>query len=233
MKFQRKDMTGQKIGRVTVIEYAGMGKHKTALWRCKCDCGNEKVIDGALLRSGMSVSCGCLFRDVQKASHKKYNEYSIDGDVVRVKLSNSDSIMLCDVDDWERLKSYCWALGLNGYAVTNVKNGSLVKSSFHANVIDCEKGYLRDHINRNRLDNRKSNLRVVAPTVNVRNISMQKNNTTGYRGVTVSRNRKKYVAQITVNYKNIYLGQFDTVEDAYRARLRAEEEYYGEVYSKS
>ena len=231
MKFQRKDMTGQKIGRVTVIEFAGMGKHRTALWRCKCDCGNEKIIDGALLRNGTSVSCGCLKRDAQNASHKKYNEYSIDGDVVKVKLSNSDREMLCDIDDWERLRTYCWSLGLNGYAVTNTRNGDTAKTTFHANIMDCPKGYMRDHINRNRLDNRKINLRVASPTTSARNTGKSKSSTTGYKGVTVSRNRKKFIAQITVNHKNIYLGRFDTAEEAYEARLRAEEKYYGKVYS--
>ena len=231
MRFQRKDMTGQKIGRVTVIEFAGMGKHRTALWKCKCDCGNEKVIDGALLRSGMSVSCGCLHKDMTSIAHKKYNEYSVSDGIVRVKLTNTDREMLCDPDDWNRLKQYCWFLARNGYATTNVPDGDMIKPTFHANIIDCDDSHLRDHINRNRLDNRKENLRVVSHETNTRNTGLSKNSTTGYKGVTVSRNRKKFIAQITVNYKNIYLGRFDTAEEAYEARIRAEEKYYGEVYS--
>lgn len=229
----RVDMTGMKVGRVTVVGFAGIGKHGTALWRCKCECGNEKIIDGALLRSGVSVSCGCLHRDATVAAYKKQNKYRIDTDgIVHVRLSNTDREMLCDPDDWERLKSYCWFLAKSGYAMTNVPDGDVVKPAFHANVLKCSDGFLRDHINRDRLDNRKENLRAVSPTVNVRNASLSKNNTTGYTGVTVSRNRKKYVAQISVNYKNVYLGRFDTAEEAYEARLRAEEKYFGEIYSQ-
>lgn len=227
----RVDMTGMKVGRVTVIGFAGIGKHGTALWNCKCDCGNEKVIDGALLRNGMSVSCGCLKRDIQSETHKKYNEYSVDGDIVRVRLSNSDKEMLCDVDDWEELKQYCWHLGAGGYAKTNVTDNDTIRNMFHENVIECADGLMRDHINRNRLDNRRENLRAVLPVINVRNCGLSKNSSTGYKGVTMSRSRKKYVAQIMVNYKHIHLGSFDTAEEAYKARLRAEEKYYGEVYS--
>lgn len=53
------DMTGQRFGRLTVIERAGSAKDKTAMWRCLCDCGTETVARGSDLRKGHYQSCGC------------------------------------------------------------------------------------------------------------------------------------------------------------------------------
>ena len=65
------DMTGQRFGRLTVIERAGNTTPPTmygwgdvkAIWRCKCDCGAECIVIGANLRRGLTRSCGCLRRD--------------------------------------------------------------------------------------------------------------------------------------------------------------------------
>jgi hypothetical protein len=56
------DMTGTRWGRLTVIERAATSDPKRAWWRCKCDCGEEAVLLGRRLRSGMTRSCGCLGR---------------------------------------------------------------------------------------------------------------------------------------------------------------------------
>lgn len=53
------DITGRKFGRFTVIEYAET-KNKKARWLCRCDCGTERVVCGSNLRTGESLSCGCL-----------------------------------------------------------------------------------------------------------------------------------------------------------------------------
>lgn len=52
-----KDLTGRKFGKLTVVSYAGNGE-----WNCICDCGNEKIANGAYLRRGTN-SCGCMRRD--------------------------------------------------------------------------------------------------------------------------------------------------------------------------
>lgn len=57
------DLTGQRFGRLTVL-YKSFKKGKNWFWHCKCDCGNEKDIDGRNLRGGHSQSCGCLSREL-------------------------------------------------------------------------------------------------------------------------------------------------------------------------
>ena len=85
-----------------------------------------------------------------------------------------------------------------------------------------------DHINRNKLDNRKCNLRISDKTGNNRNVGLQKNNKSGITGVRWDKQTNKWKAEITVNYKNIYLGIFDSKEDAIKRRLIAEKKYFGE-----
>jgi hypothetical protein len=58
------DMVGQRFGRLVVLEFAGIGFHRQANWRAKCDCGNVAEYRGYALRSGKTQSCGCKQRDV-------------------------------------------------------------------------------------------------------------------------------------------------------------------------
>lgn len=59
---RRIDMTGQRIGRLTVIEQAYI-KHRRCHWRCRCDCGAETVVAGERLRNGNTTSCGCYWAE--------------------------------------------------------------------------------------------------------------------------------------------------------------------------
>lgn len=60
-----KDLVGMKFGRLLVIERGKTPKgYNTAFWKCKCDCGNECVVDGSLLRKGRAVSCGCRKKEI-------------------------------------------------------------------------------------------------------------------------------------------------------------------------
>ena len=58
------DLTGQKFGRLKVIDFAGLEKNNQALWLCKCECGNTKNIRGRDLKTGKILSCGCWNREV-------------------------------------------------------------------------------------------------------------------------------------------------------------------------
>ena len=55
------DLTGQKFGKLTVMERA-VGPPKKTKWKCACDCGNSSVVFGQNLRRGHTTSCGCHFR---------------------------------------------------------------------------------------------------------------------------------------------------------------------------
>ena len=60
------DLTGSRFGRWAVLEYAGRSKRGEVQYKCRCDCGTERVLRRTSLTSGNSKSCGCLSRDVAK-----------------------------------------------------------------------------------------------------------------------------------------------------------------------
>ena len=96
---------GEKYGRLTVIEYAGLNKNNAALWKCKCDCGNERIVMGAVLRSGKTKSCGCLQRVVAKETVQKYNN-SPEYKPVRHITHGLHSTRLFGI--WCRMKGRCY-----------------------------------------------------------------------------------------------------------------------------
>jgi hypothetical protein len=81
-----------------------------------------------------------------------------------------------------------------------------------------------DHIDGNGANNRIENLREVSSSENSRNMKLLLTNTTGFHGVT-QREKGKWVARIDVNLKTVYLGTFDTLEEAVQCRKEAEIKY--------
>lgn len=65
-----KDITGQRFGKLTVLELAEKDNRGECKWLCKCDCGNTKVVYGYHLRKGHTVSCGCRMRTVNVTHHE-------------------------------------------------------------------------------------------------------------------------------------------------------------------
>lgn len=66
------DLTGQRFGRLVVLERAENSKNGQARWKCQCDCGNVKIIQGNHLRQGTTKSCGCLEKEnLYKIAHQK------------------------------------------------------------------------------------------------------------------------------------------------------------------
>lgn len=89
----------------------------------------------------------------------------------------------------------------------------------------CGEGLDVDHINHVRNDNRLVNLRFVTRRENQRNQSLSSKNTSGVTGVCFLKARKKYMAQIRVDGENIFLGRFETLEEAAAARAEANLKY--------
>lgn len=83
-----------------------------------------------------------------------------------------------------------------------------------------------DHCDRNRLNNKKNNLRIVDRKCNATNRDIGKNNTSGHIGVSYHKQTQKWRANIGVNKKQLYLGCFDTYEQAVDAREKAEQKYF-------
>ena len=82
-----------------------------------------------------------------------------------------------------------------------------------------------DHINRDKTDNRISNLRLCTCSENNYNRGLPRNNTSGHRGVYYEKNKKTWRPSIRINGKTVSLGSYKTKEDAINARLKAEQEH--------
>lgn len=63
MNTRCKTIIHQKFGRLTVLEQSSNSKHGFSRWKCKCDCGNEKIICGVNLIHGRTTSCGCYNKE--------------------------------------------------------------------------------------------------------------------------------------------------------------------------
>lgn len=93
------------------------------------------------------------------------------------------------------------------------------------------KGEWVDHINGNGLDNRRENLRLSTIAQNAFNKGKHSNNTSGYKGVSWNKFAGRWVAQITIDGKNKYLGYFDTPEEAHAAYCAKAKELHGEFFN--
>ena len=62
---------GKKFDRLLVIDNAPSNKYGTAMWKCKCDCGKERIVSGVDLRAGKHKSCGCLKSEINKIGKRK------------------------------------------------------------------------------------------------------------------------------------------------------------------
>ena len=143
------------------------------------------------------------------------------------------SVVRVDYEDFLWLKQWKWYSSKRGYARRNVVGTADTASTLIQRVILEFHGHDLigmdvDHINGNPLDNRKSNLRIVSHQQNCFNRKISRNNSTGYKGVSLYRPNGKYKAFIKVNYKQIHLGYFTTPEDAADAYNEAALEYFGE-----
>lgn len=161
---------------------------------------------------------------ILKRTIRDRNEIKIKNNIAEIILYNRKNKevarAIIDVEDVERVKNYKWSLTPQGY-VRTVLNGKDIKIQH----ILMGKGLI-DHKDRNRLNNRKSNFRQCTTTENLRNRRKPKNNTSGYKGVWW--NGVKWVSEIRINRKKLYLGAFKEKLDASMAYNRAAKKYFGE-----
>lgn len=141
--------------------------------------------------------------------------------------------VLVDKQDYGLVNSYkSWWISKRGDVYTNTYpygNGKAKTLKLHRLIMGVNDPKQEvDHINHNRLDNRRSNLRICTHAQNGKNLPLKKNNTSGFAGIIWDKARNKWQVRIKVMYKGIFLGRYDDLEEAISMRLFAENYYYGE-----
>jgi len=145
-----------------------------------------------------------------------------------------NAIMLISKESFELVIQFVWYLGKDGYPITHGTDDNKIKfgrgKKIHKLLMNAPKGQVIDHINRDRLDNRLTNLRICTPKENSYNRSRPKNNE--YKGV-VKQSNGLWTAQLTKD------GQVYKIPDIVDKKLAAEtydlmaEEMFGEYAGKN
>lgn len=218
---KKLDLIGQRFGRLTVIGKDEIKNHRQ-YWLCRCDCGNEKIVSTHSLTKG-TQSCGCLQKErASKASithglsktriHKEWRAIlhrCKNETASHYEYYGGRGITVCD--EWKGengfIRFYEWAMA-HGYS-----------DNLTLDRINNDKGYSPD------------NCRWVTHMENCHNRGIRYDSKTGVPGVQVRKMRTgevKYRVHITVNYKRVNIGHFDTLAEAAEARRQAELKYWGE-----
>ena len=149
------------------------------------------------------------------------NSYQIEGDIVKVFFRKTNGYFIIDKDDLEKISHHTWYLNPTGYADCKLTNGPHLKLH-HVIIGKPPKGLVTDHINRNKLDNRKSNLRHVTQRENNLNRDVMehkiKNRMLGIKTYNGKKGTTYYVVLHDTNNKTIHIGKFKSIEEAMKAR---------------
>jgi hypothetical protein len=146
-------------------------------------------------------------------------------------------VALVDDEDFDKLVAFGkWCVNSYGYAVKTKKhkntNGKWATKVFfmHRLIMGLSlgDGVVVDHINNEKLDCRRCNLRLCSVAENNRNVGLRKDNTSFYKGVSFDKARGKFQARIMFENKIIYLGRFKDPKEAAVAYNAAALKYFGE-----
>lgn len=221
------DLTGKKFHRLTVLEqvedYIDAHNRHYSRWKCLCECGNEKIVQGRNLKSGKTKSCGCYKKELNSQKRKE-NIYDLSKEYGVCYAGNTHNIIKFDLEDYELIKKYYWIENSNGYAVANSNKTVIYMHRLIMNI-EAFKSVI-DHRYHDCLDNRKKNLRITDAHHNTMNEKLAINNTSGTTGVSLENG--KWRAYLWYNGKTLHFGTFDKIEDAIEARIKAENYYFGE-----
>jgi hypothetical protein len=188
------------------------------MWNCECECGNEVAIQSIHLRSGMTRSCGCFRREALKELRTTHG------------MSDTRFYRI-----WSAMWNRCRNTNDKFYEIYGGKGISVCDEwksfdVFKDDMLEEYETHVEEHGENNTFIDRvegsgnyePSNCRWATNEQQSRNTSSK----SGHKGVQRSSDGKKWVANISVNYKLIYLGIYEDLEEAMKARKEAEKIYW-------
>lgn len=237
------DLTGNVLGTLKVLsedeerneaerDRARRGEivHAKLYWICECsECGSVASYCGDNLRSGNTTTCwNCRSIKISNAV-KKENNITVCDDRVEVEAANTHNIFTFDLSDIDILSKHCWHETGYGYLASRIRGYGIVFAHrlLMLGLDKIKEDVVIDHINGDRKDCRRKNMRICTVTENNMNRRRVRSRS-GVIGVYSIDGSDKWRASICVNHKQISLGIFDSFEEAKKARVEAELKYFGE-----
>ena len=202
----------------------------------KCDICNKELDDKKICKAFNKLLCPKHYQQILKYGHvldnnprsqSDLNDYNfIDENTIEIicfnKKSNKSGSFLISPCDFNNIITKKWRIWKN-----SVFTGNYNPISYTSFILNPDKGYVVDHINGDRFDNRRENLRICKQQDNLCNKHFMSNNKSGFIGITYSNERNKWCAEITKNNKKYKLGRWDKIENAVYARYFAEKILFG------
>lgn len=161
------------------------------------------------------------------------NRYEIRGKITAIFLDRKDGTLvetLIDTSCLSKVNEFKnkWTLRENKKRKQMYVQGHHKGKSYsiHRFIMDCPKGYVVDHIDHDTLNNCKSNLRIVTNAENQQNrLGAKKGSKSGVRGVYWHKGDERWRAQVSINKKTYYLGEFKDIKEAEQVVIEARKKY--------
>ena len=161
----------------------------------------------------------------------KVREVRIEGNIAYVTLTKGYEAVI-DIADLDIVGNHNWCVTTGTqtmYAMRTDISGPRPKTVFmHRSIMNEPVGLDVDHVDCDGLNNKRENLRVATRTQNLQNQRLKNENTSGYKGVSWDKKRKKWRAQIRINKKSKCLGRHRTAKEAHAAYCAASKKFHAE-----
>lgn len=144
-----------------------------------------------------------------------------------ITLTNSNKLIKVDDEDYQYLNQWEWRLGRYNSILRGTRKNGIYKSYYIARqIMQTPNGMDTDHINGDRLDNRRTNLRICTHSENMRNKRAMLHKR--FKGVNWYKRMEKWIVKIRKDKKDYHIGYFDSEVDAAKAYNIAAIKYHGE-----
>ena len=197
----QRDISGKRFGRLTALfPTTKRGRNGSTVWLCGCDCGKKVGVELGQLMAGGRKSCGCLGHPQRK-------------DLIGKRFGK----LLVTAYEGKRAGMHRWR------CVCDCGNETVVGQTLLQTGKTKSCGCLQSAAGRENLELREGTS--VARLRAIKSGRLIRSNTSGYNGVYLNKKSGRWIAQITFQGRTRYLGSFDLLADAVKARQRGEEIY--------
>lgn len=206
---------GSRVGLLTVAGSTAQRKSKYMVWRCLCDCGGEILLDTRCLQRGTVRDCGCGAAASAEGAGRQHrcNKHPVLKDFVGKRFGKLTVMEYAG----KRSGMHRWRC-LCDCGRQTVVGQTLLQSG---KTKSC--GCLQASVYRDNLQLQEGTSVTILRAI--KKGRLIKSNTSGHNGVYYNKKRGRWTAQITFQNKTKYLGSFELLEDAVKARQRGEEIY--------